>query len=464
MTISLGSLAAVTLFVSIAYVYMLQHTVTRYRVMTGTEAVGTVSSPDLVWDWLVRKQAAAKEQYPMLQAEVRLNDLRFIEEREYKAAYDNAGTLAALETRLRLQLRAVQIQIEGKPLGFVRDEAAAQELLNQVKLKLSNKSAANKVRILSPAEPAPEAAAPPAVVESAQFMQKVEFVTLDARPEDISQPEELIGKIETGGTQPLKHRVVAGDCISCIAYKYKISQQVIYDNNPWIKNNLIRVGQELDLTVVQPLLSVQTVEKRTERFELPYDTSYIEDASMTAGTRETVAPGQSGLKEVIYLTTRINGEFKEEKAAEEKIIRPSVSAIVRKGTKVTQGVGTGAWVWPVYKAKLTSDFGKRWGSFHPGADMVSDNRAIMASDHGKVVFAGWKSGYGNCIIVDHQNGYSTLYGHLSKIQVKKDKLVQKGEKIGVMGTTGNSTGVHLHFEVRKGEAQLNPLNYLGRLP
>ncbi|NOU97074.1 peptidoglycan DD-metalloendopeptidase family protein [Paenibacillus sp. LMG 31456] len=471
LVLSCGSLAVFALFCSIVYMYMLQHTVTRYRVIVGMEEVGTVSSPNVVWDWFEQKKTWTKLQYPMVQAEAKLADLQFIEEREYKATFDNSGVITELEKRIRTQMKGVQIRIDGKPLGLVKDEAAAQELLEQVKQKMSKNSSKGQVRILSePSGSAAETTEDQKTAdetfprfESIQFVQNIDFVSLEVKPEDIGDSGAMLKKIETGDVQPLKYKVVSGDCVSCIAYKLKINKQVIYDNNPWIKNNLIRIGDVLDLTVLQPLLSVKTIEKRTESFEMPYEVAYVEDSSMKAGLKETLVPGEAGLKEVTYLTTRINGEFKEETAAAESILRLSVQAIVRKGTKVIPGVGTGSFAWPIYRAKLTSEFGKRWGAFHPGTDMVSENKTIMAADNGKTVFAGWKNGYGNCIIIDHQNGFSTLYGHLSKLSVSEGELVQKGEKIGIMGATGNSTGVHLHFEVHKGDGQENPLNYLGSL-
>jgi murein DD-endopeptidase MepM/ murein hydrolase activator NlpD len=96
---------------------------------------------------------------------------------------------------------------------------------------------------------------------------------------------------------------------------------------------------------------------------------------------------------------------------------------------------------------------------HKGVDLVG-GKTIKAADGGKVIFAGVKNGYGNAIIIDHQNGYKSLYGHLSKISVQQGDAVEQGEKIGVMGDTGHSFGVHLHFEVLKNGRNVNPMSYL----
>lgn len=83
---------------------------------------------------------------------------------------------------------------------------------------------------------------------------------------------------------------------------------------------------------------------------------------------------------------------------------------------------------------------------------------MVASDNGVVTYAGWNGGYGKCVIISH-GGSSTLYGHLSQIMVKHGQTVQKGQTVGLVGSTGKSSGPHLHFEVREGGSQKNPLLY-----
>ncbi len=102
----------------------------------------------------------------------------------------------------------------------------------------------------------------------------------------------------------------------------------------------------------------------------------------------------------------------------------------------------------------------RWGRYHKGIDIARPwDYTIKAADNGVVVSAGWAGSYGNRIIIDHQNGMRTLYAHLSQINVSVGQTVAAGQKIGVMGSTGNSTGVHLHFEVYKNGVLQNPLSY-----
>jgi murein DD-endopeptidase MepM/ murein hydrolase activator NlpD len=199
-----------------------------------------------------------------------------------------------------------------------------------------------------------------------------------------------------------------------------------------------------------------------ENQEVQYDTEVIKDPGKRAGTSdEVIQQGKNGAKLVTFEITKINGQMNEEQLVDEKIIVPSVKAVVKKGTKVVLGEGTGKFSWPVLSASLTSGFGVRWGKMHKGIDL-SGNRNILASDNGRVESAGYRNDYGNYIVVDHMNGYKTLYGHLSQILTSVGKTVEKGEKIGIMGSTGDSTGVHLHFEIQRNESPENPLKYLNR--
>lgn len=118
---------------------------------------------------------------------------------------------------------------------------------------------------------------------------------------------------------------------------------------------------------------------------------------------------------------------------------------------------TGSFVWPAY-GRITQPF--RW--YHTGLDIANGSGgAILAADAGTVVVSGWTNvGYGNHIIIDHGNGFKTLYGHLSSLSVVPGQRVARGATIGQMGNTGRSTGTHLHFEIRGGSGNVDPLGYL----
>jgi murein DD-endopeptidase MepM/ murein hydrolase activator NlpD len=103
----------------------------------------------------------------------------------------------------------------------------------------------------------------------------------------------------------------------------------------------------------------------------------------------------------------------------------------------------------------------RWGTLHPGIDLgAAYGSAIHAAGSGTVVWCGWMSGYGNLVMIDHHNGLATAYGHQSRIAVGCNQEVSQGEVIGYVGSTGYSTGPHLHFEVRLNGNPVDPLGYL----
>jgi murein DD-endopeptidase MepM/ murein hydrolase activator NlpD len=124
------------------------------------------------------------------------------------------------------------------------------------------------------------------------------------------------------------------------------------------------------------------------------------------------------------------------------------------------GPSAGGWVWPA-PGPVTSEFGRRWGRMHQGIDIgASTGTPIYAAQPGCVSFAGRQGGYGNLILVDHGGGVVTAYAHQSRFRASAGECVQAGQQIGEVGSTGNSTGPHLHFEVRVNGSARNPRNYL----
>jgi murein DD-endopeptidase MepM/ murein hydrolase activator NlpD len=117
-------------------------------------------------------------------------------------------------------------------------------------------------------------------------------------------------------------------------------------------------------------------------------------------------------------------------------------------------------IWPV-NGPVTSPFGWRWGRMHEGIDIgVGYGTPIHAAASGRVVYAGWMSGYGNLVAIDHGRGISTAYGHQSRIAVSVGQIVSQGQTIGYVGCTGHCFGPHLHFEVRINGGPVDPLGYL----
>ena len=164
----------------------------------------------------------------------------------------------------------------------------------------------------------------------------------------------------------------------------------------------------------------------------------------------------------------MNGIETERDSISKTVQVQPVNKVVLVGTKRRpvneKGVPSGNFLWPVPSLHtMTSPFGMRWGEFHKGIDISGSGAygdTIVAADGGIVSLAGWNDGYGKCVMIDHQNGKSTLYGHCSSLLVSEGEAVSKGQPIARIGSTGNSTGSHLHFEIIVGGSNVNPLRYV----
>ena len=159
-------------------------------------------------------------------------------------------------------------------------------------------------------------------------------------------------------------------------------------------------------------------------------------------------------------------EFYAEQARQQAAAQQSSSGSSSSSSSQQQIVDTGdlsfRWPLPGY-SYISSPFGSRWGGWHTGIDISGGGvygASIVAAEAGTVIMSQWYSTYGNCVIVDHGGGYSTLYAHMSGYAVSVGDYVSKGQTIGYVGSTGNSTGPHLHFEVRVNGTAQNPQNYV----
>ena len=206
---------------------------------------------------------------------------------------------------------------------------------------------------------------------------------------------------------------------------------------------------------------VESVVKLSYYEAIPYETTTIEDADMYIGETKVDVEGITGEKYVEYTYNKINGEIVEENISGETIVTEVQDEVIRKGTKERpKGGANGNFINPT-KGVLTSPFGPRWGRMHKGIDVAAPvGTPMYAADGGTVIYSGWMSGYGYLVQIDHKNGYVTYYAHCSALHVSVGTKVNQGDLIADMGSTGNSTGSHLHFEVRYNNVPQNPLNYV----
>ena len=210
-----------------------------------------------------------------------------------------------------------------------------------------------------------------------------------------------------------------------------------------------------------PRLDVTSTRAVTYTETIPYETITQENDQLDQTYRATLQEGSEGEAVVTAEIQTVDGQEHGRTILARTVLSEATDEIVEVGTR-NVGIGTGEFDLPVYGYTFTSGFKWRWGKLHSGVDLaVAEGTPVYAADNGKVIVAEDSgNGYGNYIIIDHQNGFKTLYGHNSELLVSVGDIVAKGDKIALSGNTGNSTGPHLHFEVHVNDEKVDPQQYL----
>jgi murein DD-endopeptidase MepM/ murein hydrolase activator NlpD len=448
--------------------YVEANTLEVYHVFMNGNEVGVVSNPQVVDDFKINKYRKLAQLYPQTQMVLNTDSITITAEKAFKAEADDEAALSTLSTMLTSHAVGAELFVNGKSMGILHSEEEANQLLEKMKEPYVTEKAKKQLKVatLSVNSAGPAAPSlPPAgqsALEELEFVEKVEIKPVSVEPDAFVDPDALLETLRTGDVREKNYTIVQGDVLGTIAEQFDLSVEDIRKMNPEIKGDFIREGQVLNLTVLQPAITVRTVELVTETEVIQHGKEVIRDAEMKDGVVKKVSAGKNGSKRVTFEVTKLNGEVETEKLVKEQILLEPVKEVVRRGTKVIRGEGTGNFSWPVVSSTLTSGYGSRWGRMHKGLDLISSNKNILAADNGVVIKSGFRYDYGNYVIIDHNNGYETLYGHMSRINVSNGQTVEKGEKIGYMGNSGDSTGVHLHFEIHLNGNIQNPLKYLNR--
>lgn len=297
------------------------------------------------------------------------------------------------------------------------------------------------------------------------FAEKVEIVETYL-PENMLTPldqaiEDVIKDQETPG----EYEVVSGDTLSEISIKVNIPiDQIIAMNSETLtdENSTIRVGDKLIITVPEPELSVERMEQNYYEEIYDADVIYVDNDSWYTTQTKILQQPSAGFRRVVADVSYLNDREVTRDILKEEVVMEAVPKIVERGTKIPP-----TYIKPISGGRQSSGFGRRKSptkgasSYHKGVDWsVPTGTAVFASCGGTVAKAGWGSGYGYCVYINHEDGRQTRYGHLSKVLVKAGQTVKQGERIALSGNTGISTGPHLHFEILINGSQVNPLKYL----
>ena len=368
-------------------------------------------------------------------------------EEESRAA-DIKEDLFALEFALRrtlsFKIEAFMLTVNGKDIVPLESEEAVEEVKELVQgAYLPQKDDARLMEV--------------AIVETINSREVLTY------PEELRSTEAAASILLEGTERRETYLVSRGDSLWDIAHEHELTVEELREANPKLEGDLLKIGEELSLIVADPIVNITTIEEVVEEENIPYATQYTDDSSMWTSQSRVVTEGELGRKEVTYIVTRENGKEVAREKRDEDVIEEPVTRVVARGTARAAYTSTGSFSWPVQGGgRLTSPYGWRSGRFHAGIDIAAPHGTpILAADGGVVVFSGRDGGYGNSIVIYH-GYYYTRYAHNSQNLVSSGQSVSKGQKIATMGSTGRSTGTHLHFEIRTGGqygSTINPLNY-----
>ena len=258
--------------------------------------------------------------------------------------------------------------------------------------------------------------------------------------------------LEYRGGEVIEHEVKEGETVASIAELYNLkATTVIWLNDLNEKKPIIKPGQRIKILPVDGVLHKVKKGETIYSIAKKYGLDELQAQGVVNYPFNTFSNDETFALSVGQYLVVPDGVMPEP----EQVTRAFVAQITPNAGAVS---ATGNFVWPA-AGRITQGY----KFYHKAIDIANGGGGnILAADSGTVIVAGWmdNAGYGNRIIIDHGNGYLTLYAHLSLVQVKVGQTVNPGDVIGQMGSTGRSTGTHLHFEIRKGGVLESPLNYL----
>lgn len=281
---------------------------------------------------------------------------------------------------------------------------------------------------------------------------------------EIQEVDDAVDFITKLKDKPVSYEVVSGDVPSTIAEKNDMRLSSLYDLNPGLEDNetSLQIGEDLIVTFPEPEMSIEVVERVVYDVAIPKSYTYTNNPDAYMGTNETTNDGANGVKKIVATVTKVNGLEIDRVIESEVIIKDPISAVISKGIKALPSKGaTGTFISPLIEYNITSYFGPRWNSFHRGIDMAANyGSSVRASDGGVVTASEWHSSYGYLVEIDHGNGIKTRYAHNNKLLVSVGDYVSQHQELAKVGSTGNSTGPHVHFEIIINGSVVNPLDYI----
>ncbi|MDG5789428.1 M23 family metallopeptidase [Evansella sp. AB-P1] len=433
---------------------------TIYHVYYGEERIGIVDDKNVISEYKDGILESLNEEFEDL--DFALSDtISLIPERVFFHSTDNSSTVQELDEVVVINAKSYKVSIGEHVVGHVSRDEDLEQIENLLILEYVSEEELEEFQKRAEDE---DIKVGKSRIIDISLSEEIEWSKSSTHPDKILTLDEIIKIAQQGTLEEELYTVKQGDVLGTIASAHDLSMSDIQAINPGItQDSLLQIGDELNVTVLKPMISV-IVEKESIREEtISYETETRDDNNVWSGTTNVAQEGRDGKKVVEYSVIYENGRAVKQETISEEIVNEPVNRVVIRGTKTSPSRGTGQLAWPAVGGYISSYQGMRWGRYHRGIDIAGPrNHNILAADNGTVSSAGWENGYGNTIRINHNNGMQTMYAHLASINVRVGQTVGKGQTIGRMGSTGNSTGIHLHFEVYQNGQLRNPMDYLNR--
>lgn len=353
------------------------------------------------------------------------------------------------------------LYVDGQLKAACADEAAIQKVLDEVKAPYASDESNTRIEFVEDV-----------VVKKGMFAS-----------DTLKTEEELRAMFRSDSDQPAYYVCEDGDYMSTVAEKFGMTTAQLKALNPNVKETEIYEGRRLNIAAPDIYLQVKTVKTLVYEDEIAFSVIREKNSDMYVNTTKVKTAGVNGVKRITAEVTYVDGKQISKTIVDTEVIKEPVNKVIYVGTKKrasysSSSSGSSGYV----SGNYVQGSGKASGNFRcplPGAYVSCGwygysghravdlclrggtlNAAVYAADGGTVEYSGWSGGYGNLIRIRHSNGYVTYYAHLNARYVSAGDKVSKGQMIGRAGSTGNSTGPHLHFEIRYNGTPVNPLNYI----
>ncbi|MGB7594108.1 MAG: M23 family metallopeptidase [Erysipelotrichaceae bacterium] len=356
--------------------------------------------------------------------------------------------MAADAYKESLLVTGYQMTVDGKDWGIVADKKALTDMLDVYK-----STYVKDVDVK-------------AHFTSIDFAQKIVITDVRVEKEKFTALADVKKLVYAVEKPAVYYTVKKGDSLWNIAIKNKVSLATIIKYNPQLNPDKIWAGNKILFAPMNPVLDVNVKLESTVVESVEYATQYIKDKTLLQNTRVVVKKGVEGSKEVTYSVTMKNGYEETIAIVKETQLKAPVGSIVKVGTKRTLLRVSGS-NFGVVTGRLSSNFGWRHDpisgavKFHSGIDIATrTGTPIYAWGEGTVIEAGFNNTQGYHVIIRHSSSLTTSYLHMSKMLVRVGQHVVTGQRIGLVGSTGYTTGAHLHFTVTRNGSYVSPWDYI----